>query len=119
MTLLPLLQDGSTVAAVLVLDDVVYSANLGDSKAVLCRRSASNQDQLSFVPLTKDHNPSNVRKGTVLTLCCNLANIVVVVLTDNDLALIRIKQEKKDNPIYGTPIRAKGTIGTGGRTSSG
>lgn len=37
--------------------------------------------------------------------------IVTVVLTDNDLALIRIKQEKKQNPIYGTPIREKGTIG--------
>lgn len=37
--------------------------------------------------------------------------IVTVVLTDNDLALIRIKQQKKQNPIYGTPIRAKGTIG--------
>ena len=37
--------------------------------------------------------------------------IVFVVFTDNDLALIRIKQEKKDNPIYGTPIRDRGTIG--------
>lgn len=37
--------------------------------------------------------------------------IVIVVLTDNDLALIRIKQEKKGNPIYGTPVREKGTIG--------
>lgn len=37
--------------------------------------------------------------------------IVTVVLTDNDLALIRIKQQKKQNPIYGTPIRSKGTIG--------
>jgi integrin-linked kinase-associated serine/threonine phosphatase 2C len=59
------MQDGSTVAAVLVLDDVVYSANLGDSKAVLCRRtqsteSESEKKQLSFVSLTKDHNPSNV-----------------------------------------------------------
>lgn len=41
---------------------------------------------------------------------CNL-HIVIVVLTDNDLALIRIKQEKKGNPIYGTPVRAKGAIG--------
>ena len=41
---------------------------------------------------------------------CNL-HIVIVVLTDNDLALIRIKQEKKSNPIYGTPVRDKGTIG--------
>jgi len=38
-------------------------------------------------------------------------HIVFVLFTDNDLALIRIKQEKKDNPIYGTPIRERGTIG--------
>jgi len=38
-------------------------------------------------------------------------DIVFVVFTDNDLALIRIKQEKKDNPVYGTPIRKRGTIG--------
>lgn len=38
-------------------------------------------------------------------------NIVFVLFTDNDLALIRIKQEKKSNPIYGTPIRERGTIG--------
>lgn len=37
--------------------------------------------------------------------------IVFVLFTDNDLALIRIKQEKKSNPIYGTPIRERGTIG--------
>jgi len=37
--------------------------------------------------------------------------IVFVLLTDNDLALIRIKQERKGNPIYGTPVRAHGTIG--------
>jgi acetolactate synthase-1/2/3 large subunit len=37
--------------------------------------------------------------------------IVIVVLTDNDLALIRIKQEKKGNPIYGTPVRTEGAIG--------
>jgi acetolactate synthase-1/2/3 large subunit len=41
---------------------------------------------------------------------CNL-HVVIVVLTDNDLALIRIKQEKKGNPIYGTPVRDKGAIG--------
>jgi acetolactate synthase-1/2/3 large subunit len=41
---------------------------------------------------------------------CNL-HVVIVVLTDNDLALIRIKQEKKGNPIYGTPVREKGAIG--------
>lgn len=36
---------------------------------------------------------------------------VTIVLTDNDLALIRIKQQRKGNPIYGTPVRSKGTIG--------
>jgi acetolactate synthase-1/2/3 large subunit len=41
---------------------------------------------------------------------CNL-HVVIVVLTDNDLALIRIKQEKKGFPVYGTPIREKGAIG--------
>jgi len=41
---------------------------------------------------------------------CSL-NVVIVLLTDNDLALIRIKQERKGNPIYGTPIRDQGTIG--------
>jgi acetolactate synthase-1/2/3 large subunit len=37
--------------------------------------------------------------------------VVIVLFTDNDLALIRIKQEKKGNPIYGTPVRASGAIG--------
>lgn len=37
--------------------------------------------------------------------------MVIVVLTDNDLALIRIKQQKKGNPIYGTPVRETGSIG--------
>jgi acetolactate synthase I/II/III large subunit len=41
---------------------------------------------------------------------CGL-KLVVLLLTDNDLALIRIKQEKKGNPIYGTPVRNAGTIG--------
>jgi len=49
--------------------------------------------------------------GELATAVRYNTRIVVVVLTDNDLALIRIKQEKKGNPIYGTPVRAKGTIG--------
>ena len=55
-----LLQDGTTVAAILVLDDTVYSGNLGDSKVVLCRRSTTEKGKFSFVHLTKDHNPSSV-----------------------------------------------------------
>lgn len=41
---------------------------------------------------------------------CGL-NIVVLLLTDNDLALIRIKQERKSNPVYGTAVRDAGTVG--------
>ncbi len=41
---------------------------------------------------------------------CN-TKVVIVLLTDNDLALIRIKQEKRQKPIYGTPVRAKGAVG--------
>lgn len=51
------------MASVLVLGDTIYSANLGDSKAILCRRStgtSSEEKKLSFIHLTKDHNPSNV-----------------------------------------------------------
>lgn len=38
-------------------------------------------------------------------------NIVIVLLTDNELALIRIKQETRGKPIYGTAVRDGGTIG--------
>jgi len=39
-------------------------------------------------------------------------HIVFVLFTDNDLSLIRIKQEKKGMPNYGTSIRTFGTIGS-------
>ena len=38
-------------------------------------------------------------------------NIVFVLLSDNDLALIRIKQQKRQNPIYGTIVRDAGGVG--------
>ncbi len=49
--------------------------------------------------------------GEIATAVRYGVKIVIVVLTDNDLALIRIKQEKKGNPIYGTPVRTRGAIG--------
>jgi acetolactate synthase-1/2/3 large subunit len=49
--------------------------------------------------------------GEIATAIRCKLSVVIVVLTDNDLALIRIKQEKKGNPIYGTPIRQRGAIG--------
>lgn len=49
--------------------------------------------------------------GELATAVRENLKIVFVVLTDNDLALIRIKQQRKGNPIYGTPVRGGGTIG--------
>ncbi|MCZ6636965.1 MAG: thiamine pyrophosphate-dependent enzyme, partial [Alphaproteobacteria bacterium] len=49
--------------------------------------------------------------GEIATAMRYNLNIVIVLLTDNELALIRIKQERKGNPIYGTPVRERGTIG--------
>jgi len=49
--------------------------------------------------------------GEIATAVRYGVRIVIVVLTDNDLALIRIKQQKKGLPIYGTPVRAEGAIG--------
>jgi acetolactate synthase-1/2/3 large subunit len=49
--------------------------------------------------------------GELATAVREKLPLVIVVFTDNDLALIRIKQERKQNPIYGTPVRAEGTIG--------
>jgi len=49
--------------------------------------------------------------GELATAVRHNVKVVIVLFTDNDLALIRIKQEKKGNPIYGTPIRAAGAIG--------
>ena len=49
--------------------------------------------------------------GELATAVRYNVKVVIVLLTDNDLALIRIKQEKKGNPIYGTPVREAGAIG--------
>jgi len=48
--------------------------------------------------------------GEIATAIRYNINIVIVLLADNELALIRIKQENKGNPIYGTPVREGGTI---------
>ncbi len=50
--------------------------------------------------------------GELATAVRENLNIVIVILTDNDLALIRIKQQRKGNPIFGTPVRKReGNIG--------
>ena len=49
--------------------------------------------------------------GEIATAVRYGIHVVIVLLTDNDLALIRIKQQKKGFPIYGTPIRERGAVG--------
>ncbi|XP_046850839.1 integrin-linked kinase-associated serine/threonine phosphatase 2C-like [Xenia sp. Carnegie-2017] len=73
----PVLKDGSTAVSILVINDILYVANLGDSKALLCR--SSEEGKHSVLSLTKDHSPTqyeerlriqkaggNVRDGRVL-----------------------------------------------------
>ncbi|XP_041120213.1 integrin-linked kinase-associated serine/threonine phosphatase 2C isoform X2 [Polyodon spathula] len=54
----PAWKDGSTATCVLVVDDVLFIANLGDSRAVLCRASGEDSKKMSTLALSKEHNPT-------------------------------------------------------------
>ena len=49
-------RDGSTASCVLALNDILYVANIGDSKTVLVRKGKDGAS--SILPLTKDHSPT-------------------------------------------------------------
>lgn len=54
----PVWKDGSTACCLLILDDTLYIANLGDSKAILCRYHKESKRHAAF-PLCREHNPTN------------------------------------------------------------
>ncbi|XP_021350088.1 integrin-linked kinase-associated serine/threonine phosphatase 2C-like isoform X1 [Mizuhopecten yessoensis] len=52
----PSWKDGTTASIVLIVNDTVYTANLGDSQVFLCRRK---EDKHVPIHLTTVHNPSS------------------------------------------------------------
>ncbi|CAK59228.1 unnamed protein product (macronuclear) [Paramecium tetraurelia] len=53
---------GSTTASVLITKDNIYTANVGDSRAILCKF-----DQIwKIVPLTRDHKPDDPEEMKVI-----------------------------------------------------
>lgn len=53
----PSWKDGTTAVMVVGVNDTLYIANLGDSKAVLCRYKESEGKHVA-IPLTVDHSPN-------------------------------------------------------------
>lgn len=46
---------GSTCVSVLIVGTKIFCANVGDSRAVLVRKTGKNQDQTVAIPLNRDH----------------------------------------------------------------
>ncbi|KAI1727320.1 protein phosphatase 2C domain-containing protein [Ditylenchus destructor] len=52
----PPLKDGSTATTILLINDVLYCANIGDSKAVVCRYKTETKETVAM-QITIDHSP--------------------------------------------------------------
>lgn len=52
----PTLKDGTTATTLLLLNDVLYCANIGDSRAVVCRYKPQSKETLAM-QITVDHSP--------------------------------------------------------------
>ncbi|EDV24253.1 uncharacterized protein TRIADDRAFT_26627, partial [Trichoplax adhaerens] len=63
----PTWKDGSTASTVLVVDNVLYIANLGDSKAVLCRYT--DDGKVTALRLTKDQTPTDYEERMRIQKC--------------------------------------------------
>uniref|UniRef100_A0A7E4V6T7 PPM-type phosphatase domain-containing protein n=1 Tax=Panagrellus redivivus TaxID=6233 RepID=A0A7E4V6T7_PANRE len=55
----PPLKDGSTATLLLLIDDYLYTANLGDTRAVLARKKTNEAGETVYLamPITVDHTP--------------------------------------------------------------
>lgn len=57
----PSWKDGTTAVIVLVLQNILYISNLGDSKAILCRYNKDSKKHVA-VPLSVDHSPTDYKE---------------------------------------------------------
>lgn len=52
----PTLKDGTTATTLLLLNNAIYCANVGDSKAIICRYKSELKEFIT-IQLSTDHNP--------------------------------------------------------------
>ncbi|KAL0625021.1 Integrin-linked kinase-associated serine/threonine phosphatase 2C [Plecturocebus cupreus] len=98
----PAWKDGSTATCVLAVDNILYIANLGDSRAILCRYNEESQKHAAL-SLSKEHNPTqyeermriqkaggNVRGATRVASATLLAGTTVLPVPWRDASQCRV-----------------------------